>query len=636
MISSPLSFVETLCEQAQERLDQNDLDGAESLSSEAVARDPGCNRAHQMMTKIALQRGDLTQAKNRLAMWRDLPVDNAFGHWGVLAEDLQDINSAADIYTAHLSQHPDDVPSLFGLAMLRLDRNERGLAQELLQRVIHLAPDHIEGLTELARLYEEDGLLGLSAQLYDRILNIDPQNADARAAKHMLNTQLTAQLPDVVVPSENHIPQRMLSLFAGRTDVYARQWIDGDGKTGYVPVREPLTESVMQAHVRGDVTVGVYPVGQDGTVRFLAIDLDIQKVALEQARENPVMKEAMKTQVLKDVRRLCAGFAALKLPVVLEDSGHKGCHVWLFFAEPVRAVHARKFAQAFVKRFGPPSEHVQWEIFPKQDDVSEGELGNLIKLPLGIHKKTGQRGVFVDIEGQPIAKQGEVLKRIQPISLSDFKEAVARLTGRETGSVAPLQKEDLAEQFPELKPILSGCAVARALCEKAFSTHHLTHSERHVLKCVFGHLGEQGHAFLHAVIGACSDYNRDTTQYHLNQLRPSPIGCPRIRRYLPDLTETVSCCCEFKLPEGGYPSPVLHIDGAFTENMGRIDRTTDSKVVDQYVTLRQQAAQVMAELEKTEQTVRALLTERKGQLKTATWIIEQTPDGKLQIGVREV
>ena len=46
------------------------------------------------------------------------------------------------------------------------------------------------------------------------------------------------------------------------------------------------------------------------------------------------------------------------------------------------------------------------EVFPKQDEVNEGGFGNLLRLPLGVHRRTGQEGFFVDLHqgyGVPFA-----------------------------------------------------------------------------------------------------------------------------------------------------------------------------------------------------------------------------------------
>src|SRR5438445_12728290 len=89
------------------------------------------------------------------------------------------------------------------------------------------------------------------------------------------------------------------SLFRGREDVYARRWENDDGRSGYVPaaVKDwkainksrpeerkkidqktrkflPMTDAVIENHLRGKEAVGVYPLLSDETCWFLATDFD--------------------------------------------------------------------------------------------------------------------------------------------------------------------------------------------------------------------------------------------------------------------------------------------------------------------------------------------------------------------------
>src|SRR6202140_564990 len=89
------------------------------------------------------------------------------------------------------------------------------------------------------------------------------------------------------------------SLFRGREDVYARRWENDDGRHGYVPVAVKdwkainrsrpeerkkvdqktrrflqLTDAVIENHLTGRETVGVYPLLSDETCWFLAADFD--------------------------------------------------------------------------------------------------------------------------------------------------------------------------------------------------------------------------------------------------------------------------------------------------------------------------------------------------------------------------
>src|SRR5215467_5193063 len=87
------------------------------------------------------------------------------------------------------------------------------------------------------------------------------------------------------------------SLFRGRDDVYARRWEHEDGRHGYVPadIRDwkainksrpeerkkvaqktrkflPMTDAVIEQHLLGKETLGVYPLLPDETCWFLAAD----------------------------------------------------------------------------------------------------------------------------------------------------------------------------------------------------------------------------------------------------------------------------------------------------------------------------------------------------------------------------
>jgi len=89
------------------------------------------------------------------------------------------------------------------------------------------------------------------------------------------------------------------SLFRGREDVYARRWENDDGRHSYVPVDVkdwkainksrpedrkrvaqktrkflPMTEAVIEQHLLGTETIGVYPLLPDETCWFLAADFD--------------------------------------------------------------------------------------------------------------------------------------------------------------------------------------------------------------------------------------------------------------------------------------------------------------------------------------------------------------------------
>jgi len=77
------------------------------------------------------------------------------------------------------------------------------------------------------------------------------------------------------------------------------------------------------------------------------------------------------------------------LPSYLEAS-RRGGHLWFFFEKPVEGKVAKNFGLEIAKRFS-----IEAEVFPKQAE-SQGP-GSCIRLPFGIHHKTGERYPFLGL-----------------------------------------------------------------------------------------------------------------------------------------------------------------------------------------------------------------------------------------------
>ncbi|MCA9428151.1 MAG: hypothetical protein KC994_23935 [Candidatus Omnitrophica bacterium] len=60
------------------------------------------------------------------------------------------------------------------------------------------------------------------------------------------------------------------------------------------------------------------------------------------------------------------------------------------------------------------------EIFPKQDQIARGGLGNLIKAPLGKHRLTGDWCLFVDEDLTDLDNPYEVLKEVSTIHVEEY------------------------------------------------------------------------------------------------------------------------------------------------------------------------------------------------------------------------
>jgi hypothetical protein len=166
---------------------------------------------------------------------------------------------------------------------------------------------------------------------------------------------------------------RFANTFISRRDTYPLQQANG----AYISVKKPLRSDLIVAHLTGSLTLGAYALDSDSKARWLCFDAD----ELEQ-------------------------WWALKAAAIqLEDNGlvpylehsRRGGHLWLFTA-PLAGAKIRAFGRWIAATYGLPKT----ELYPKQDSLKTGP-GSLVRLPLGIHRKTGKRYPFITPSGEPLA-----------------------------------------------------------------------------------------------------------------------------------------------------------------------------------------------------------------------------------------
>lgn len=156
-----------------------------------------------------------------------------------------------------------------------------------------------------------------------------------------------------------------------------------------------ITPEAIACHLFGLLTLGVYCPSRRDTVKWMAIDFDNPLIA-----NGTVSQEQGLRDLQPKVTAMNRSLQAMGLETVLEFSGFKGYHIFVFFDGEAPAGKVYAVMQNLVKRIAPGTE-----TFPKQATLQGIKYGNLMKLPLALHKKSGQRSCLIDENFEPLPQQ---------------------------------------------------------------------------------------------------------------------------------------------------------------------------------------------------------------------------------------
>lgn len=314
------------------------------------------------------------------------------------------------------------------------------------------------------------------ARVRTRLASLDAERSQLQRELEVLEARLTSEHASVVHRTDfenapvtnNSLSHEKVGLFrrlfAGRPDVFPVRWESSrSGRSGYSPAcfnewvkgicgkpkvkcREcphqkfvPPDAGIIERHLRGgqdgNFVAGVYPLLQDDTCWFLAVDFD-------------------KASWADDANALIETCRARAVPAGLERSrSGNGGHVWIFFSEPVSGRVARQFGSALITEAMERRPEIGFtsydRLFPSQDTIPLGGFGNLIALPLQHKARKFGNSVFVDTEMSPYDDQWAFLSsfpRLSAEAVYDLAQS-AELSGRVLGVRTPVDDEHADEPW---------------------------------------------------------------------------------------------------------------------------------------------------------------------------------------------
>lgn len=462
---------------------------------------------------------------------------------------------------------PEQLVQLSGLAQMA---GEIELGLRMLEKAHEIYPDHeqawLEHLNVLRLLDRRKEYIALRARAgengIDNLPSAEAENPSAEPGPADVDDQCLD--PFVQNREKQELLELFMDLFQGRRDCFARQWADKKNqKQGYVPVRRPMSKNDVDEHLRGIKTYGIYLLGEDSNVRVAVLDADVNKKirgkGLSPADKGGIKRERdyMHRRILELSRR-DFGPEPLK-----EFSGGKGYHFWFFFAQPISAATARKSLQGVASQISGDLEFFNLEVFPKQDRLKGKGFGNLVKLPLGVHRLTGRPSYFnVANRGDPW-KDMSCLRQVKRIKAEDLQKVLGRARAGKV-SVHP-REESWAAKYPELHELGVKCPLLGGIFVRARQGQELSLREEKIVLQTVGFL-RRPQTLIHALFCRAAEYNPHLVDYKLSRLRGKPLGCKKIHQLLNSSRDF----CEFE-SFAPYPHPLLHCPKYMARDDGSLE-----------------------------------------------------------------
>ncbi|MCR5093347.1 MAG: hypothetical protein K6B72_05185 [Lachnospiraceae bacterium] len=413
-----------------------------------------------------------------------------------------------------------------------------------------------ETATEIMQDYTDLGCFGSASAWQQRIEQM--AKCSRRYAGKML-APVDANAGDTPI-FDDKTAAKLLRIFGGREDIHSRESIGPDHRRKTDLVTAPLTDRLVTEHLRGEITLGTYIQRPNATVRTVVFDVDISKrVMLGIDRADPAFAEYMKKAFVRAVQ-VCDILDSMGLRGYIELSGNRGYHVWLLMTEWMPTRYANMLCECIETKL-EKDEDITVEFFPNKTRIKAGKFGQVMKLPYGIHLRTGKRSYFLDEDGQPILEINPFVDNLARFTIGAVKKVLAMQTGNKESAEKKEVDQDLSA-FGDLESnvceVLKKCDLMRYLCQRAVKTGYLNHFERLSILHVFGHLGEAGQQFVHQVMSHTLNYSYNVTESFVRRCPEKPISCVKLRDQYRMVTAEIGCDCAFKRTKNCYPSPVLH------------------------------------------------------------------------------
>ena len=161
---------------------------------------------------------------------------------------------------------------------------------------------------------------------------------------------------------------------------------------------KPLQRQLWENHLMGiGVSLGVFPLTDEGTCKWGAIDIDVDGLDYE--------------ELLKKIREF-------KLPLIMFRSKSGRAHVYLFMKNFTSAEEVRLVMKKFASKLGLADKLDR--IYPMQTELGEKDTGSWLNLPYFNHEEGSRYAYKDDFDAASIEEFFEMHKKYAQESLDEY------------------------------------------------------------------------------------------------------------------------------------------------------------------------------------------------------------------------
>ncbi|MBA2869982.1 hypothetical protein HNQ85_000240 [Anoxybacillus calidus] len=237
-----------------------------------------------------------------------------------------------------------------------------------------------------------------------------------------------------------------------------------------------LNDSMLKTHLAGELTYGIFNGGYFN--KFITFDVDFSDGTMA------------RWATLKLIDVLVSEFHIMRKDIHVSLSGRKGYHVDLFFDKPLPVANVQAFYNRVIAEVGElPGGQIEF-----RPTWTQG-----IKLPLGIHQRTGNRCWFVDNETLEPIESFDYLLDVEPMDASVITGVDFGLTDEQAQEFEAVATEtDISVNILDESAALQK---ARRILEAGRLTESNTrHNTTFILACFFNSQGFEQEEAVEAIM----------------------------------------------------------------------------------------------------------------------------------------